>query len=75
MHKPIETAEYTLKGDQKIFLATLDCWRAIYYPGGGGSQAFVWLDGIGWVVDVHDEMPHDVWLALLRAVGAPLAAH
>lgn len=47
-------------------------WLVKYWPSGGGSQGFVDIgEPFGFIVDVDDEMPHDVWLALLRACGAP----
>lgn len=54
--------------------AAIGRWRAHYYPDGGGSEGFVLVDGFGWVVDTEDEMPHDVWIDLLRIVGAPITA-
>ena|ERR1019366_7819855 len=52
--------------------STVDGWRVIYYPAAGGSEAYVMVDGIGWVVDTEDAMPHEVWIILLRAAGAPV---
>lgn len=46
-------------------------YRAIYRPDGGGSEAYVWTEGIGWTIDTADEMPHEVLIALLRAMDAP----
>lgn len=43
-------------------------WSLKYWPDGGGAQGFVDVPGIGTVVDVDDEMPHEVWVALLAAV-------
>lgn len=53
--------------------ARLGCWRVRYWPNGGGAQGYIDVnhpDGL--LVDVHDEMPHEVWIALLEAVGAPV---
>lgn len=43
-------------------------WSLKYWPDGGGAQGFVDVPGIGSVVDVDDEMPHEVWIAMLGAV-------
>lgn len=47
-------------------------WSLKYWPDGGGAQGFVDVPGIGTVVDVDDEMPHEVWVAMLAAVDSPL---
>lgn len=52
--------------------AQVDGWRVIHYPHAGGSEAHVRVDGIGWVVDSDDTMPHEVWVILLALLGAPL---
>ena len=49
-------------------------WSLKYWPDGGGAQGFVLVTGIGWVVDVDDEMPHEIWIAMLRAVDSPVIA-
>ncbi len=51
--------------------ATLDTYRVHYWPDGGGTQAFIHVDGIGWTVDVDDAMPHEVYIQLLQAMDAP----
>lgn len=51
--------------------ATLGKWRVHYWPDGGGAQAFVNVPGVGWVIDTEDDMPHQIWIALLQAVDAP----
>lgn len=60
--------------ENKYRWASVDCWRVAYWPDGGGSQAYVKVDGIGWVVDVDDELPHSVWTVLLKVLGAPLVS-
>lgn len=56
--------------------AQVDGWRVITYPhAGGGSQAFVNVDGIGFVVDVNDDMPHEVYVILLQELGAPVLTY
>ena len=43
-------------------------WSLKYWPDGGGAQGFVDVPGIGTVVDVDDEMPHELWIAMLSVV-------
>lgn len=48
-------------------------WSLKYWPDGGGAQGYVNIgDPFGDVVDVDDEMPADVWAAMLSVVGAPV---
>jgi hypothetical protein len=47
-------------------------WRVLYWPDGGGSQAYVNTPGIGFVVDVDDNVPQEVYILLLSEIGAPL---
>lgn len=47
-------------------------YRAVYFPDGGGTQGHIWAGRFGWIMDTDDEMPHEVWIELLRAVDAPL---
>lgn len=61
--QPRRGATWAKKGD----------WMAKHWPDGGGTEAYVNVEGLGWVVDANDEMPHETWIELLRAVGAPLA--
>ena len=52
--------------------ATYGEWSIKYWPIEGGSEAFVNIPDIGWCLDVADDMPHEVWVALLHAVDAPI---
>jgi hypothetical protein len=52
--------------------ASFGGFKVIHYPDAGGSQGYVHHPTHGWLVDVNDEMPHDTWIMLLRAVDAPV---
>lgn len=75
MYREIKTGTGTTldrpTSENKYRWARSGKWRVAYWPNGGGCQGYVNVEGIGWVVDVLDEMPHETWLALLEAVGAP----
>ena len=55
----------------KYLWAEFGPYRVVYYPDGGGSQAYLSNPTHGWVVDVNDDMPHEIWASLLMECGAP----
>jgi hypothetical protein len=72
-HLPIRTGTGsgpTVEGDGMPMYRWARCrqWSIKFWPNGGGAQGFVDVPGMGTVVDVDDEMPHEVWVALLGAV-------
>ena len=57
-------------GMPKYRHATYWEWSIKYWPEAGGSQGYVHVPDIGWCIDVDDDMPHEIWVALLHEVDA-----
>ena len=70
----IQTGSGSDNDGEKYLWSKADDYRVVFYPDAGGSEAYIKAPStIGWVIDANDEMPHEVWIILLRNAGGRLS--